>query len=131
MHDKLERKSVHTIESVISLLPPFDGILKKRKIDFLGDMLYIDSMRYYVFQKNNCTCIHCNMKGAFFAKEKHLNDKSYHLNLYGYNDDGEEVLFTKDHHIPVCKGGSDNLKNLNTMCCICNEEKGGALPKQY
>jgi 5-methylcytosine-specific restriction endonuclease McrA len=125
----LERKSKHSIKSVLSLVPEYDGIIKKRKINFKGDMLYIDSMRYFVFRKDNCTCTSCGMKASFFAKEKHLRDKSYHLNLYGYNDDGEEVLFTKDHHIPVSKGGSDDISNLNTMCFVCNKEKGNSMPE--
>jgi len=130
MQDILERKSVHAIEAVLQLVAPYDGVLKKRKINFLGDMLYIDSMRYYVFKKDNCICTCCGMKGKFFAKEKHIADKSYHLNLYGYNTDGEEVLFTKDHNIPICKGGSSDISNLNTMCCTCNELKGNKMPKK-
>ena len=47
----------------------------------------------------------------------------FHLNLYGINN-GEEVMMTKDHIVPKSKGGSNGLKNMQTMCTVCNEIKG-------
>ena len=44
--------------------------LSSRRIVFDGDELYIDSPRYFTFKKDNCTCVKCGLKGAFFAKEK-------------------------------------------------------------
>ena len=123
------RKSKHTIEEVLSLVPEYDGMVKTRRIVFDGDELYIDSLRYFTFKKDNCTCTCCGLKGAFFAKEKFPRDKRYHLNLYAIDDEGNEVLMTKDHHIPVAKGGSDHLSNLFTMCAPCNHAKGSKLPE--
>ena len=125
---KVYRKSKHSIDEVLSLVPEWDGIVKERRIVFDGDELYIDSLRYFTFKKDNCTCVHCGMKGVFFAKEKHLNDKRYHLNLYGIDENGNEVLMTKDHRYPKAKGGSNDISNLDTMCAPCNHAKGNTLP---
>ena len=122
------RKSKHSIEDVLSLVPDWDGIVKKRRIDFDGDELYIDSLRYFTFKKDNCTCVHCGLKGSFFAKEKHVNDNRYHLNLYAIDEAGNEIRMTKDHRIPRSKGGSNDISNLDTMCAPCNEEKGCKIP---
>ena len=85
------RKKTYSIEEVLSLVPEYDGIVKRRKIDFDGDEIYIDSLRYFTFKKDNCTCTSCGLKGSFFAKEKFPNDKRYHLNLYAIDKDGNEV----------------------------------------
>ena len=44
--------------------------------------------------------------------------------LYAVNENGIEVLMTKDHIIPVSKGGKNILSNYQTMCELCNLEKG-------
>ena len=56
-----------------------------------------------------------------------LQDKSYHLNLYAVDDNGDEILMTKDHIIPRSKGGIDDISNYQTMCRLCNEAKGNKL----
>jgi len=77
-------------------------------------------------------CVTCGLCGEFFALERHLTTSHYerlryHFNLYGIDESGEEILFTKDHIVPKSKGGADNLKNLQTMCIICNAEKGDSI----
>ena len=86
------RKKTYSIEEVLSLVPEYVGIVKKRKIDFDGDEIYIDSLRYFTFKKDNCTCTSCGLKGSFFAKEKFPNDKRYHLNLYAIDKDGNPLI---------------------------------------
>ena len=95
------------------------------------------SLRYQTFNKD-LACANCGIKGRFLALERCLSDKGgnegekegqgFHLNLYGIDEMGREVLMTKDHIIPKSKGGPDSLDNLQTMCTYCNEEKGDKLP---
>lgn len=43
------------------------------------------------------------------------------------DENGKEVLMTKDHIIPKSKGGADDISNYQTMCERCNEAKGNRL----
>ena len=43
------------------------------------------------------------------------------------DDNGEEILMTKDHILPRSKGGIDDISNYQTMCKLCNEAKGNKL----
>jgi len=92
---------------------------------YLDYEVWMTSLRYQVFATKGTKCIACGLEGNFFALERHPNKQINasdrpHFNLYGFNDDGEEVLITKDHIIPRSKGGSDKLENLQTMCYSCN-----------
>jgi 5-methylcytosine-specific restriction endonuclease McrA len=46
-----------------------------------------------------------------------------HLNLYA-EENGEPVLLTKDHILPVSLGGKDIYRNLQTLCAVCNMIRG-------
>lgn len=122
----------YTLEEVL----PFISWNGKRLIrDFDGNKVKMFSLRLRNFAQHGTVCETCGLCGAFFVLERHLETSHYredmsmryHFNLYGIDESGEEVLFTKDHIIPKSKGGSDNLKNLQTMCIICNAEKGDDL----
>ena len=65
----------------------------------------------------------CGLKASYFALERHEDQERFHLNLYGINDNNEEILFTKDHIYPKSKGGKSKIDNYQTMCIICNNKK--------
>jgi hypothetical protein len=100
------------------------GIKNKYK-EINGVEVKISSQRYVVFKKST-KCCNCELEGQFFAieKNKRNNTNKYHLNLYAIDEDGNEVLMTKDHIKPVAKGGKNHIINYQTMCRICNEKKG-------
>lgn len=122
----LERKSIHSIEDVRETIKDvlFEKLKKDAKVELDGDIIKGNSQRYQTFFTKGCNCVKCGIEGKYFAKEKRVKDKSYHLNLYGVDDNGQEVLITKDHIIPKSKGGKDELENYQTMCVRCNKEKG-------
>ena len=62
-------------------------------------------LRKEVFKRDNYTCRECGAKKG---------DKKA---------DGSKVVLHVDHIIPVSKGGSDMLDNLQTLCADCNLNK--------
>lgn len=68
-----------------------------------------------------------DIEGKFFCKRKFSRPTTLHLNLYAVDDNGDEILMTKDHIIPRSKGGIDDISNYQTMCKLCNEAKGNKL----
>jgi hypothetical protein len=94
----------------------------------VGGVAYLvkmTSLRYQVFKRDHCRCVCCGLAGTKMVLEKRGPASRAHFNLYGI-EDGREVLFTKDHVIPLAHGGTGRLDNLQTMCTICNILKGCA-----
>lgn len=91
-----------------------------------GYDVYTTSLRYKTFVEKGYKCVCCGRTGAYYALEKShgSNLKRAHFNLYS-NDD---VLMTKDHILPKSKGGADCIENMQTMCTICNVNKGNTVP---
>lgn len=115
-----------TFKIIAPLLNPDEEYNKDNrptKVNFYGDMIKPNSQRYQTFYYKGCTCVKCGRKALYFEKNKMSNDRSYHLNLYGMDENGNEVLFTKDHILPKSKGGQDYITNYQTMCEKCNKEK--------
>ena len=119
------RKEIYSIEDVLS-----NTFMDKRKsnketlVDYDGDLMKMASERYKCFMKSGTKCVTCGIEGTHFAKERYETDKTYHFNLYALDENGDEVLMTKDHIFPKSKGGKDEVSNYQTMCAPCNEEKG-------
>lgn len=89
-----------------------------------GHQIHTLSDRYKTFFTKGYTCACCGKTASYFALEHGANEERCHLNLYGLDDDGKPLLFTKDHIFPKSKGGKDVLSNYQTMCSSCNARKG-------
>jgi hypothetical protein len=118
----------------------------------------MSSLRYQTFQKNiNCVkcglsgdffllqycpfnekkskvkCLieNCDMCLLNLEETTHKLPEGWekpHFNLYHMGKKGGLVLMTKDHIIPKSKKGPDKIENLQTLCCLCNLEKGNTVP---
>ncbi len=91
------------------------------------------SMRLKTFTYKGTTCACCGLQASFFALERGTataEGSRPHLNLWGVNEEGEEVLFTQDHIKPLAKRGQDTLANSQTMCGPCNWAKKDTYPSQ-
>lgn len=126
---KLSRKSTHDIDTVHSIVKDvlFEPDKRNAKVNLDGDIIKGNSHRYQTFFTKGLRCVCCGIEGKYFAKEKGRRVKSYHLNLYAIDKDGNEVLMTKDHIIPKSKGGQDHIDNYQTMCEVCNMAKGNKM----
>ena len=116
------------INNIHHVLDQIDFSQNKLEYVFLDKAIKMWSPRYKVFH-NSQTCSKCGLIGTFFAIERTHNPTSppnprFHLNLYGINKNGQEILFTKDHIIAKANGGKNFLSNYQTMCAPCNFEKG-------
>lgn len=119
------RKGIYSIDEVLSKILPLNTYDKERFVDFDGDMVSMISHRYHTFNDKGIKCVTCGIEGKFFAKEKHEeNVNRYHFNLYAVDENGKDVLMTKDHIIRKREGGRDILENYQTMCTYCNAKKG-------
>lgn len=80
------------------------------------------------FKQKELVCNHCGIQAFLFAVERNIKQSSwYNFNLYGIDASGDEVLMTKDHIIPLAKGGSNTLDNIQILCYPCNIRKGDKL----
>jgi len=89
-----------------------------------------NSDRYILFKEKGLKCAHCNFV-ATYAKLMIVNETRAHFNFYGLDDDGQEVMLTKDHIIPKSFSNSNNSlssfidtqSNYQPMCKKCNQKK--------
>lgn len=123
-HANMERVGIYRIEDVLPFVvenKSSEGAVKM----YDGHEVKMWSLRYKTF-KNSLSCVSCGIKGKYFALERakeNNNSERYHFNLYAKLDNGDEVLMTKDHIDPKSLGGKDEIKNMQTMCKVCNEIK--------
>lgn len=89
---------------------------------FCGHTVKTKGLRLRTFAEDGVVCSACKLKANYFAVEN--NSSGWHLNLWGVNAEGREILFTHDHTVARCLGGEDKRSNTTTMCSPCNNAKG-------
>ena len=105
-----------------------EGVCRSNKfMSIAGHMVKGVSDRYRLFKDKGTICVTCGLQADYFKLERFPNDAGFHLNLYGIDHEGDEVLFTKDHIIPKAKGGPNTQANFQTMCSPCNATKKDTL----
>lgn len=117
--------------TILPLIPT--EVCSHAKENIKGFNVRIASRKLVCFRQNGIICVSCGMKANFFALEKRFEKRAsiynYYLQLYGRKG-SHDVLFTVDHIMPVAKGGSNKMENLQTMCRDCNGAKADTF-KRY
>jgi hypothetical protein len=134
-HQEYERHCTLPIDLVLSgiqdaviLLGPagknLGNIRSKNKIKkcYNGIEVNVTSLRLQTFLQKGTRCVHCGLNASHFAIERSRGN-SWHLNLWGVKESGEEILFTHDHILARGLGGLDRPENTQTMCTECNFQK--------
>jgi len=101
-YEDLIRKEIYSIDEVREKTKDvlFEKDKRNAKVDFDGDLIKGNSQRYQTFFTKGCKCVVCGIEGKYFAKERHLQDKSYHLNLYAVDNNGDEILTKPSQKFP-------------------------------
>lgn len=125
-HSKVDIAAVLASIRQVHTTPAQNGV--KPKAEFNGVLANVRSLRLRTFLASGVVCKCCGLEATHFALERNYameqSGGSYHLNLWGVDAEGGEVLFTHDHILARSLGGADNLSNTQTMCGPCNWEKG-------
>lgn len=120
-----------SVEEGLALITP-PGHSQRLRVEIHGAMCTVKSLRLSTFKTKGIRCVNCGKAGMFFAMERNptliinrdaFNSETYHMNLYGYKEDGTELLFTHDHILARGLGGKNELVNAQPMCEDCNQEK--------
>ena len=131
---KLQRRAHYERLGTVDLETVFQAIRSPHHVaTILGQQVKVKGLRLRTF-KNNAPCCSdpdCELTFSHFAVERSLgkggapapDNHPYHLNLYGINKHGHEVLFTHDHTLARSLGGADTDSNTTPMCLACNSRK--------
>ena len=119
------RLAVYPLEKVFDQMDVTIPLSHTYHGDFDGDKIRLNRFHLLVFLTKGTKCVNCGIEGQFFAKECDIRRHGDvpHLSLYSVDDDGQEVLMTKDHIVPVCHGGYEGYSNMQPMCMFCNNDK--------
>lgn len=126
--ERYTRLAIFSLEEIFDHIPfdingkPDNNIPNQK--EYNNQQVHMTSIRYILYKVKGTTCKECGIVGTFFSLDLPRNCERPHFNLYGYDEEGNEVMITKDHIHPKSKGGSDKLDNLQPLCERCNCKKG-------
>lgn len=120
-----ERIGTLTLDKVFPHIEAHFNNYQKIRVHIDEYYVNVSSLRLKSFLLHGTDCSCCDNKASFFAVERSFGTQSpYHLNLYGIDKDGAEILFTHDHILARALGGTDTIDNTRTSCGPCNWKKG-------
>lgn len=127
------RHKIYTIDYFLSVRDSFCKVggrpSSKSKRCYLIDGYYVNrdiyNRKMSVFGRNNFRCVNCGLGISHVVLESSREcDISLKIGLLSFWHFGQyEIEMTLDHMIARALGGRNILRNLQTMCIVCNNEK--------
>jgi len=107
-------------------------IIKKRHIKELLEYKHVNfgsgtNKRFKLFKKLGFRCVCCGIEATTMIKFH--NNKTNTIQWSICSDDGIEL--TIDHIAPKARGGKNSIDNYQSMCQICNSNKGAQLDGKF
>lgn len=103
--------------------------LGKKRLDVTGDKchLYKDgrckNKEYMVWIKNKRNRMKMASEGSHTFGEWELLKKQYGYTCLACGKKPPEITLSEDHIIPLSRGGSDYIENIQPLCRSCNSKK--------
>lgn len=86
----------------------------------MGDKKYVSWMKN---KRNRLKKVTCKELGSHTYGDWELLKKQYNFTCPCCNQSEPEIKLTEDHIIPLSKGGSDLIENIQPLCHHCNVTK--------
>jgi hypothetical protein len=128
----MERLKILDLQEVLddTELTP-EGSKKKNREFYHGYYVNLTSQRLQLFKLKGTKCVSCGEEASYAAIELPNGMDYPHINIYGVNKEGKDIMFTKDHIIPKIRGGRNVLENYQVMCQTCNLVKGALEDSEF
>ena len=80
-----------------------------------------------LFHNRKRRILKLNAKGSHTQKEWQELKKKYNFTCPACGKKEPEIRLTEDHIIPLSKGGTDNIDNIQPLCKSCNSKKNNKI----
>lgn len=120
-----------SIEYAFSFIRPIGR--KRKHLLVFGYKVHINKRKYKIFSKS-LRCAECGVEPEFacldvWKETEQFNPRPATFNFYGFSH-GDLFMMTIDHVLPLHKGGTWAIGNLQSMCNYCNWKKGSRVKKE-
>lgn len=74
--------------------------------------------------RNNRRCLELSAKGSYTTKQWYELKESFKFMCLSCKKTEPQIKLTVDHIVPLSRGGTNFIENLQPLCKSCNSSKG-------
>lgn len=112
------------VKSTSYYLGAKDFIIGEAPLNMLKFKKHWKNLQLNDYKCSNRECNSVVFKNLVSLQESNLTKNLYYITLQPISENG--VIFTRDHILPVSKGGKNKFDNIRIMCENCNKELGNS-----